>query len=393
MPGRSSAQSVRHSPTFLLGTLAVGTFATGTDSFLVAGVLPEVAADLGTGPGAVGVTVSLFALAYALGGPVLVAVTTHLPVRRVLLTALGVFVAANLAAAAAPGVAALGAARVVAGLGAGVFVPCAIATAAALGGPDRRGRATAVVVGGASLALVAGAPLGTLVAQASSWRVAFVLVAALGVVAAAGVAARAGGSARPPVPGLAARVTVLRRPDVLAVLAVTLLANAAAFTVYPYLGVVFPDAGPTGVAALVLAFGVGAVAGTWAGGRAADRWGAGRTVAVVVAVFALDHLALSVVTGSFALGLGYAVLWGLSGWATVPAQQSRIVGATGDLAPLALSLNSSAIHLGTGVGALTGAAVVAGPGAGALWIVAGGLSLAALALVPLGPRARTGATA
>lgn len=68
MPGRSSAQSVRHSPAFLLGTLAVGTFATGTDSFLVAGVLPEVAADLGTGPGAVGVTVSLFALAYALGG-------------------------------------------------------------------------------------------------------------------------------------------------------------------------------------------------------------------------------------------------------------------------------------------------------------------------------------
>ncbi|MET0188787.1 MAG: MFS transporter [Pseudonocardia sediminis] len=367
-----------------LGALATGSFATGTDSFVIAGVLPAVAADLGASVGAVGVTVALFAVSYAVGGPLLVAAAAGLRPRRVLIGAMTLFVLANLAAAAAPVVTALGAARIVAALGAGVFVPGAIAAAAQIGGAERRGRATAVVVGGASLALVLGAPLGTLAAQATSWRGSFVLVALIGLVAVAGVAALVTDPPPAPAPAWRDRVAVLRRPAVLAVLGVTLLANTAAFAVYPYLGVLFPDAGPSGVALLVFGFGAGAVAGTWLGGRAADAFGATRTVAVVVAVFALAHAGLGLVAGSLVLGVVYAVVWGLSGWATVPAQQSRLIGMSGESAPLALSLNSSAIHLGTGVGALAGAALVSGPGAGVIWLFAGLVSLAALALVPVG---------
>lgn len=375
-----------------LAVLALGAFASGTDSFVIAGLLAPVATDLGVGVGSVGVTVTLFAVAYAVGGPLLVAALVRVPPRRLMVGSLAVFVAGNLAAAAAPSLGVLAAARVVAALGAGVFMPGAVAAAAALGGPRHRGRAVAVVAGGASVALVVGVPLGTLTAVVATWRGSFVLVALLGAIAALGVALRVADPPPAPAPTLRARLAVLRRGDVVAVLAVTLLANTAAFAIYPYLGALFPAAGAGGVSLLVLAFGLGAVAGTWLGGQAADRWGPTPVTAVVVAVFALAHLLLGALAGSVLLGVGYALVWGLAGWATIPAQQGRLLArCESATAPLALSLNSSATHLGTGLGALAGAAVLAGPGPGRLWVVAGALSLIALVLVAVGERARRGA--
>lgn len=382
-----SSASEKRSPTTIrvLTVLGVGAFATGTDSFVIAGLLAEVAAELGTSVGAVGLTVSVFALTYAVAAPVLVSLTARLPVRRVLVGAMAVFVVANLLAAAAPDIVFLGAARVLAALAAGMFMPMAITTAAALGGEQRRARSAAVVVGGASLALVLGVPLGTLAGQLTTWRGAFCLVALLGLLAAAGMSVLVPDLAPVRVPGWRARFAVLRRGEALGVLTVTLLANTAAFSVYPYLGPLFPAAGSSGVALLVLGFGVGAIAGTWLGARAADAFGARRVVAVLVALFALNHFALGVVDGVLVLGVGYAVFWGLTGWAMVPAQQSRLISLTGPAASVALSVNSSATHLGTGLGAGMGAVAISLAGPGWIWLGAGLFALAALLVVLLVP--------
>src|SRR6266851_535472 len=169
--------------------LALGTFAIGTDSFVVAGILPDVARSLGIGIGAAGQLITVYAAAYAVLTPIMAALTARWPRRRVLLCGLVVFVFGNLATALSPGLALVLASRAVAGLGAAMFTPAASASAAALVPPERRGRALAMVIAGLSAATALGAPTGTVIGTLGSWRLTMWFVAALGALAALGVAA------------------------------------------------------------------------------------------------------------------------------------------------------------------------------------------------------------
>jgi DHA1 family inner membrane transport protein len=81
------------------------------------------------------------------------------------------------------------------------------------------------------------------------------------------------------------------------------------------------------------------------------------------------------------------LLWGLASWGLMTAQQARLVALTPDLAPVSLSLNSSAIYLGSATGAAIGALVITDGGVGRLGWVAAGFSVAALLAMPVNGRA------
>jgi len=113
-----------------VAVLAVGSFAMGTDSFVLAGILPNIAAGLHVSTAAGGQTITVFALTYALAAPLLAGITGALPRKPLMLAALVLFVLANLASAAAPSLGLLLAARVAGGLGAALYTPNASAAAA-----------------------------------------------------------------------------------------------------------------------------------------------------------------------------------------------------------------------------------------------------------------------
>jgi MFS transporter, DHA1 family, inner membrane transport protein len=94
--------------------LAVGTFAIGTDAFVIGGVLPAVARSLDVSTGSAGLLVTAFAIAYAIGGPILAVATARRPRRGLMVSALALFVAANILAAVAPGYATMLIAQVLA---------------------------------------------------------------------------------------------------------------------------------------------------------------------------------------------------------------------------------------------------------------------------------------
>jgi DHA1 family inner membrane transport protein len=166
-----------------LGWLAVGTFALGTEAFVIAGVLPQISDDLSTSQSTAGLLVAVFALTYGLSAPFVNAALAHRQPKMVLRLAMALFVLTNLAAAAAPTFAVLLVARMAAGIFAAAFAPTASATASELVHPAQRGKALALVFGGMSLAMVTGVPLGTVLSNVGSWRTTFVFVAALGLVA------------------------------------------------------------------------------------------------------------------------------------------------------------------------------------------------------------------
>jgi predicted MFS family arabinose efflux permease len=209
-------------------------------------------------------------------------------------------------------------------------------------------------------------PIGTFVASVASWRTTFVGVGVLAVVAALGIAVFLPRHEGIPGIGFAERIAVARRPDVLKLLALTTLVLIGPFGVNTYLGLLAETTlGVSGLslAGILMVFGVMSFLGSQFGGYAADRWPRERFIAVLLVVviiaFALIGVAprLGGAAGAVALIAGI-MLWGLFGWSFPVVQQSRLVSLDPALAPITLSLNTSALYLGAAIGSsLAGAAV------------------------------------
>ena len=362
-PHAGPPPSLRGSPVYWL---ALGTFAVGTESFMIAGILPRISQDLAVSAASAGQLVTVFALAYALFSPIMTALTSKIPRRTLLIRSLAAFAVLNLLAAFAAGYWSLMAARVLLAIAAGLYVPGANALAGSVVAPSLRGRAIGVVNGGLTVAIALGVPLGTWVASVASWRMTFVGVALLAFIATLGLIyglARDVG-ANLPVATLAERIRVAARPEVLMALLVTTLWATGAYTVYTYLAIYLQSAtmlrGAT-IGIVLFVWGISAGAGVLLGGWGADRFSARRVVGPCLTLGALSFVLLSVIAHvvppAYALTpvILTTVLWGVSHWAFYPAQQSRLITLGGlRVAPVALSLNASFMYLGFSLGAASG---------------------------------------
>src|SRR4030095_1144106 len=227
---------------------------------------------------------------------VMAVLTAGLERRRLLAVAISGFTLANLLAALAPGYFGLLAARLLLALSAASFMPAACGYAATLGGPERRGRALSMVTNGLTLAIIAGVPLGVLVGEGFGWRATFLGVAGLAALSLLGILAWLPRQPPGATASLGERLALAKHPDILAVLATSVLTVAGTFTVYTYLGVFLAGVaglGPQGLALALLGFGLASAVGTRLGGSAADRLSARLTVILGGGLALLAYLALS----------------------------------------------------------------------------------------------------
>jgi predicted MFS family arabinose efflux permease len=344
--------------------LALGTFAVGTDAYVVAGFLPAMAGSLRVSEAAAGQSATVFAIAYAVFSPVMATVTARMPRRALLVSALLVLALANAGSALAPNYPVLMATRVLAALGAAAFTPTAGAVAASLVAPARRGRALAVVVGGLTVATALGVPLGNLADRLLDWRAALGLVAALCGLCAAGVFA-----VMPVLPGgprvpLRRRLDALRRPGVVAVLPLTVLGLAASYGLYAYAVPILHALGAEGPAEMWMLFlyGVGAVCGNLLAGAAVDRHGPVRVLAVGYVALGVTLAAAAWASGAEVRRLPLAgllmVAWGAATWFQTPAQQVRLISAAPQETAVVVGLNASALYLGIALGTALGGSLL-----------------------------------
>jgi predicted MFS family arabinose efflux permease len=338
--------------------LVLGAFALGLDAYVMAGLLPKVAAELHTGEAAAGQMVTLFTLCYALAAPVFATALAGKPAKTVLTAALLLFTAANALTALAGSLAVLLVARALAGVGAGVYSPMAAATAASLAGEERRGRALALVMGGMSVGTVIGVPVGVALADHVGWRGTLWLITGLGAVAIAGIVLALPRLEAAPPPPLRERARILARRPVAAIAGVSLIAGVTSLGLYTYLAPFLTDAdahGTDGTLGAMWAWGLGGVAGSLLIGRIVDRTGRPyAVVAVVLVLLCLSHLLLPVAArAGWALAVPL-IVWGAAGWALQVPQQHQLIAARPDQAPVAVSLNSSAVYLGSALGSALG---------------------------------------
>jgi predicted MFS family arabinose efflux permease len=346
--------------------LALAAFAIGTEAFVIAGLLPTIAADLQISVAAAGQLVTAYALTYAVGSPILAVVLNNIDRRTVLMLALIWFIAGNLLAVVATGFPLLLASRMLMAIGAGLCMPTALGVSVAIASPERRGRAVALVTSGITVATVAGVPLGNLVGSLFGWRATFVMVALLGAVALTGLVFGLPRGLPKSTASLAERMAVARHRNVLIALLITILWALGGFTVFTYFAIPLRGLGfdASDISLALLIFGAAAAIGNMLGGLLADRIGTTATAALGLAGMATALVLHSVVLKFMPeharhAVLGVIFLWAISGWAFYPAQIASIIRIDPNASMIALSLNASAMYLGFAIGGALGGAVIA----------------------------------
>ncbi|WP_219500236.1 MFS transporter [Nonomuraea ceibae] len=382
------------SPAWLL-CLALLTFVIGTDDFVIAGVLGEIAADLRVTESAAGQLVTAFSLAYAAAAPLAAVATARLPRRAVMICGMPVFAALNALAALAPTYTALMVCRVLAAVTASMITPAAFATAAVLAPPGRAGRFMGTVATGLTLSLLAGVPLGTWLGGLSGWRSTMLFVAALALVTAAGLGLFMPALDKAPPLTLGRRLAPLASRPVLVSLAAMVPGAAGGLMTFVYIDPIAQAlSGVTtyGLALLIAVIGVAGMAGAWLGGRGADRLGPERTIFLALAVQSAGTLTLTALawlwpgrTPALLLALVLAC-WQIGGWAFNAPSQARLLRIAGPSGTEALALNTSAMYAGIAVAGSAGGLALAAGGAAGVLLAGSGFTLLGLAMFALACR-------
>ena len=375
----------------LIWLLSAGNFVIGMGAFMVIGLMPLLAEDLGVGQGRAGTVLTIYALAYAIGSPLLVALTGRVPRRALLAAAMGLFGLAALGAALAPTLPLLLAARVAGALGAGLFSPLAAATAAGLSPPAGRGRALARVFFGLTLAQVIGVPAGAWLAYSLSWHLAFLIVAVLALPVVVGVlrvVPRDLAFQPTTLRGLGAALADLRG---LVTTAYTALFLGAVYILFTYIAALLQQQmgyDGSGVSLFLFVFGIGAVGGNLLGGVLADRLGPQRTLTLLAGAQVLLMPLFSLLPMPDALLLSLGLVWSLAGWSFMPSQQMRLIEMAPERQNVNLALNAAAIYAGAGLGGWVGGMVIEAFGLRATGLAAGLAMTLALSNLWLAARLR-----
>jgi DHA1 family inner membrane transport protein len=362
-------------------SLMLCVFGITTGEFVIAGILPAISTDLGVSIPAAGLLVTAYAIGMIIGGPVLTALTARYPRKPLIITLLVITVVGNLASAFAPTYPMLFAARIITSLVTSTFFANAIVTAASTAPPAKQASTVSRLVFGMNLAMVLGAPIGTLIGSAYGWRATFIAIAAvctLGLVMTLKLVpavASAGTSA-------VAELRVFRNRDVQLAIGVTAIANVGLLMVFTYFSPLLTDvtgfAGST-VAGLLLIYGVGAAIGNFVGGWLSDR----ALMPSQLGLLALLTAALVVTwaaSGSVVITGVMVFVVGALGFSVIPGMQTRVLSTATAAPTLAIAVNASAYQLAAAFAGWLGGRVIDGPGLKPVYLVAAAVTVAGIAL-------------
>jgi len=337
--------------------MATGTFAIGTDAFIVAGVLTEISDTFTVSPAQTGQLISVFALAYMLFAPLTAWLFGNLNRKHILQVALVLFIVGNLACTFADSFLQISAGRVLAALGAAAYTPQAAAAAVGLVSEKRRGLAISIIYGGMTLAIALGIPFGTFLAKLVGWREIFLLIALLGAVSLLGLSLALRAIAAPGKHTLKERLAPLRQKAVLTTLLITFFAVCSEHIVYSYVSVLLKNT-QLGTEAILpialLVFGVGAVIGNSVSGVLTDALGSKFVLLFSVTIQTVSLFLLTFYITAPRWVLAIFLVWGITGWMYLVPIQHHLLSLSKRFGALTVSLNSSVLYAGIAAGGMLG---------------------------------------
>lgn len=345
---------MKNSWKFKIYLLALISLLVGTSEFVLVGILDKVAEDVGITVSAAGQLVTMFALANAIGTPLIILATSKLNQRKQLLLALVFTVVGSLMTVLLPGYILLMISRIVLALGMGVFIVTASSFATKLAPPGHQASALATVAMGFSASLVLGVPIGRFISASYDWKVIFWAIAFLGLIAIfAIVKVIPVTEAETPIP-LRKQLAILKNPKITALFLVTFFVfiGYGVFYTYvtPFINAVSPMSN-TALSLTLLGFGLATLVGSRLGGFMSDRLGNNATLFLGMAVNTLALILLATIAGAYAITVLLLLIWGTAAWTSGPTLQYNLVKIAPKSSVIILSLSSSFLQLGMASGA------------------------------------------
>ncbi|WP_409425854.1 MFS transporter [Pseudoalteromonas sp. RW-H-Ap-1] len=349
-----------------LWALTLSAFAIGTTEFVIVGLVPTIANDLGVSLPSAGLLVSLYAVGVAIGAPVLTALTGRWNRKVVLISLMGLFVMGNLLAWQAPSYETLILARILTGLAHGVFFSIGSMIATSLVSKDKEASAIAIMFTGLTVALVTGVPLGTWIGQHFGWRATFLVVSLLGLIALIGSAILVPKNLKQSIPAtFKEQLQVIVKPRLLLVYLMTILGYGGTFTAFTYLAPILEQQtgfAPSAIGLIMLVYGVSVAVGNIWGGKLADKRGPISALSIIFSALTIILLAFTFTMESKIAAVLTILIWGAFAFGNVPGLQLYVVKQakkhTPNAVDVASGLNIAAFNIGIALGSVTGGLVV-----------------------------------
>jgi predicted MFS family arabinose efflux permease len=373
-----------------IATFILSIFIVGMVEMMVAGIMNLMSNDLGVSEAIIGQLVTLYAITFAIAGPILVKVTNRFSPRPVLLWALVMFMLGNVIIAVAPDFTILVFGRILSSAAAALIVVKILALTALLTAPPHRGKMIGIVYSGFSGANVFGVPIGTIIGDLVGWRFTFLFIVAVSILVGILMYFYV------PDPEFKASTTstssqkrgssyskILRPAEITKYLGITFLLLVANSVTFIYINPLMLSSGHdlSFVSIALLINGIAGVIGTSMGGVLSDKLTSKRWLTIATSIFILMMLVLNVFLPGTGLLLMVIFIWNIMQWSTNPAVQSGIIEHVDGDTSQVMSWNMSSLNAGIGIGGIIGGLVVSKLDVLAVTYFSAAIALVALILV------------
>lgn len=339
----------------LIVTFTIGVFLLGMMELIISGILELMSSDLSISNALTGQLITVYAVSFALFGPILVKLTNNVKPKLVIIVSLIVFIIGNLIFGLAGSFLMLSLGRVITAMAAAVFIVKVMDMTVLLSRPEIRGKMIATVYIGFSAANVFGIPIGTLIGQQFGWRIIFWLVILVALAVGIGIISLAPDK-KPDEAGGTTDDKVLSIRNVILYISVTMTVLVGNYIVIGYISPLMTSNGFAieSVSVALLIAGAGGMTGTYIGGALVDIIGSRKTLVIMMSLFIISMGTLPLVYGTPMLFYLNIFLWSVFQWTSSPAVQSGLVENVQGSSSMVFSWNMSALNLGIGIGAVIG---------------------------------------
>lgn len=346
---------------FRVFILAISTITVGLVELIVGGILPIIADDLHISIGTAGQLITVYALVFAIAGPVLLSLTAKVERKKLYLLTMAIFFIGNIMTYFSPTFTFVMIARIITSMSAALLIVLSLTITARIVEAPHRAKAIGYIVMGISSSLVLGVPLGILITNAFGWRSVFLGIAVLSICSFIFVSIFLGKVPMGDVQPLSAQIKALANKKIVFAHLATMFMLAGHYTVYAYFTPFLEtnlNLNQYWISICYFLFGIAAVGGGALGGNLANRIGSKKSILIIIGAFALVLFALPYTTFSLPFFIVIMMIWGTLSWALAPPQQDYIIQTDPASSDIHQSLNNSALQVGIAMGSGIGGVVL-----------------------------------